>query len=158
MERSTENAECRMQNTAPREGLGFEPRIVAFCCQHCAYTAADLAGSLRLQYPHNVRIVRLLCTGKTDPVFFLRAFESGADGVFVAGCMEGECHFLQGNLRAKKRVNYAKRLLDEVGIGGERLEMYNMSAGEGRKFAAAAREMTERIRNLGPSPLNGVRP
>jgi coenzyme F420-reducing hydrogenase delta subunit len=109
---------------------------------------------MRLQYPHNIRIVRLLCTGKIDPVFFLRAFESGADGVLVAGCMEGECHFVEGNLRARKRVVYAKKLLDEVGLGGERLEMYNMSAGEGGKFAAAAKEITERIRSLGPS---GVR-
>ena len=90
---------------------GFEPKIVAFCCHYCAYTAADLAGSMRLQYPPNVRVVRLLCTGKTDPIFFLKAFEGGADGVFVAGCMEGDCHFLQGNYRAKKRVRYTKGLL-----------------------------------------------
>jgi coenzyme F420-reducing hydrogenase delta subunit len=134
-----------LQNTG-----GFEPRVVAFCCQFCAYTAADLAGSLRMQYPHNIRIVRLLCTGKTDPVFFLKAFESGADGVLVAGCMEGECHFIEGNLRARKRVDYAKKLLDEVGIGGERLQMYNMSAGEAAKFVAAAKEMTERLKKLGP--------
>ena len=132
---------------------GFEPVIVAFCCQYCAYAAADLAGSMRLQYSPHVRVVRLLCTGKTDPIFFLRAFEGGADGVFVAGCLEGNCHFVEGNLRAKKRVSHAKSLLDEVGIGGERLDMYNMSAGEGAKFAAAADEMTERIRALGPSPL-----
>ena len=102
-------------------------------------------------------IVRLLCTGKTDPIFFLKAFEGGADGVFVAGCMEGNCHFLEGNLRAKKRVRYAKKLLDEIGLGGERLEMFNMSAGEGAKFAAAANEMTERVRKLGPSPLKGTK-
>jgi coenzyme F420-reducing hydrogenase delta subunit len=108
---------------------------------------------MRLQYPANVRVIRLLCTGKTDPIFFLKAFEGGADGVFVAGCMEGNCHFLEGNLRARKRVQYAKGLLEEVGIGGQRLEMYNMSAGEGAKFAAAAEEMTARIRALGPSPL-----
>jgi F420-non-reducing hydrogenase iron-sulfur subunit len=134
---------------------GFEPKITAFCCQYCAYAAADLAGSMRLQYAPNVRIVRLLCTGKVDPIFFLKAFEGGADGVFVAGCMPGNCHFLEGNLRAKKRVTYAKKLLDEVGLGGDRLEMYNMSAGEGAKFAAAADEMTERVRKLGPSPLRG---
>jgi coenzyme F420-reducing hydrogenase delta subunit len=141
------------QSTPEETGTEFQPRIVAFCCQYCAYAAADLAGSMRLQYPPNVRVIRLLCTGKTDPIYFLKAFEGGADGVFVAGCMEGNCHFLEGNLRAKKRVHYAKRLLDEVGIGGERLEMYNMSAGEGAKFAAAAEEMTARIKGLGPSPL-----
>lgn len=137
-------------------GTDFEPVIVAFCCQYCAYAAADLAGSSRLQYSPSVRVVRLLCTGKTDPIFFLKAFEGGADGVFVAGCMEGNCHFLEGNLRAKKRVQYAKRILDEIGLNGERLEMFNMSAGEGPKFAAAADTMTARIKELGPSPLRGV--
>ena len=139
-----------------KEAEEFEPKIVAFCCHYCAYSAADLAGSMRLQYPPNVRIVRLLCTGKIDPIFFLKAFEGGADGVFVAGCMEGDCHFLEGNYRAKKRVHYAKQLLDEVGIGGERLEMFNMSAGEGTKFAVASKEMTARIKQLGPSPLSAT--
>ena len=96
----------------------FEPTIVAFCCHFCAYTAADLAGTMRLQYPPNVRIVRLPCTGKVDVRFLLEAFEKGADGVYVAGCLEGDCHFLTGNFRAKKRVAYAKRLLDEIGIRG----------------------------------------
>ena len=94
----------------------FEPTIVAFCCHFCAYTAADLAGTMRLQYPPNVRIVRLPCTGKVDVRFLLEAFEKGADGVYVAGCLEGDCHFLTGNFRAKKRVAYAKRILDEIGI------------------------------------------
>lgn len=140
---------------APAAAADFEPIIVAFCCQFCAYAAADLAGSSRLQYAPNVRVVRLLCTGKTDPIFFLKAFEGGADGVFVAGCMEGNCHFLEGNLRAKKRVQYAKGILDEIGLGGGRLEMFNMSAGEGPKFAAAADTMTARVKELGPSPLRG---
>jgi len=131
----------------------FEPRIIAFCCQYCAYSAADLAGSMRLQYPPNVRIVRLMCTGKVDPVYLMKAFEEGADGVFVAGCLEGKCHFLEGNLRAKKRVRYVKKLLDEIGVGGDRLEMFNMSSGEGPKFATAAKEMTERVKQLGPSPV-----
>jgi coenzyme F420-reducing hydrogenase delta subunit len=136
-----------------RTGGEFEPKIAAFCCHYCAYAAADLAGSMRLQYPPNVRVIRLLCTGKTDPLFFLKAFEGGADGVFVAACLEGNCHFLEGNLRAKKRVQYTQKLLDEVGIGGQRLELFNMSAGEGARFAAAAREMTARIKALGPSPV-----
>jgi coenzyme F420-reducing hydrogenase delta subunit len=131
----------------------FEPTIVAFCCHFCAYTAADLAGTMRLQYPPNVRIIRLPCTGKVDVRFLLEAFEKGADGVYVAGCLEGDCHFLTGNFRAKKRVAYAKRLLDEIGFGGERLEMYNMSAAMGPRFAEVAREMTEKIRKLGPSPI-----
>lgn len=131
----------------------FEPVIVAFCCHYCAYTAADLAGTMRLQYPPNLRIIRVPCTGKVDILFLLNAFEEGADGVYVAGCLEGDCHFLKGNLRAKKRVALAKRLLEEVGIGGERLEMYNMSAAMGPLFAEVAREMTEKIKKLGPSPL-----
>ncbi len=135
----------------------FEPHIVAFCCQYCAYSAADLAGSMRLQYPPNVRIVRLMCSGKVDPVYLMKAFEGGADGVFVAGCLEGTCHFIEGNLWAKKRVRYVKKLLDEIGVGGERLEMFNMSSGDAPKFVAAAKEMTERIKRLGPSPVKAHR-
>ncbi len=131
----------------------FEPTIIAFCCHFCAYTAADLAGTMRLQYPANIRIVRIPCTGKIDVRFLLEAFEKGADGVYVAGCLEGDCHFLTGNLRAKKRVAMAKRILEDAGIGGDRLEMYNMSAAMGPRFAEVAREMTEKIRQLGPSPI-----
>ena len=126
----------------------FEPTIIAFCCQYCAYSAADLAGSMRAQYPANVRIVRLMCTGKVDPIFLMKAFEEGADGVFVAGCLEGNCHFVAGNLWAKKRVRYIKGLLEEIGVGGDRLEMFNMSSGEAPKFVAAVNQMTERIKGL----------
>ncbi|MGB9859071.1 MAG: hydrogenase iron-sulfur subunit [Moorellaceae bacterium] len=132
----------------------FEPKIVAFCCYYCAYSAADLAGSMRLQYPANVRLIEIPCTGKTDVRILLEAFEDGADGVYVAGCLEGDCHFLKGNLRAKKRVQYTKKILDEVGIGGERLEMFNLSGSMGPRFAEIAREFTEKIKRLGPSPLN----
>lgn len=132
----------------------FEPKIVAFACYYCAYSAADLAGSMRLQYPANVRVIETPCSGKTDIRVLLEAFEKGADGVYVLGCMEGDCHFLKGNLRAKLRVKEAKKILDEVGLGGERLEMYNLSAAMGPRFAEIAKEFTERIRKLGPSPLN----
>lgn len=135
------------------ESNNFEPQIVAFCCHYCAYGAADLAGSMRLNYPANVKIVKLPCTGKVDILYLLKAFEDGADGVYVAGCLEGNCHFTDGNIKAKRRVNRAKKLLDEIGIGGNRLEMFNMSASMGPKFAEAAREMTEKIRNLGANPL-----
>ena len=131
----------------------FEPVVVAFCCHFCAYTAADLAGTMRLQYPPNIRIVRIPCTGKVDVRFLLEAFEKGADGVYVAGCLEGDCHYLKGNFRAKKRVALAKQILEDAGIGGDRLEMYNMSAAMGPRFAEVAREMTEKIRKLGPSPI-----
>jgi F420-non-reducing hydrogenase iron-sulfur subunit len=127
---------------------------VAFCCYYCAYSAADLAGSLRLQYPPTVRMIEQPCSGKIDIRLLLQAFEEGADGVYVAGCLEGDCHFLKGNIRAKKRVNAARKILDQVGVGGERLEMFNLSGSMGPKFADLAIEMTERILILGPSPLN----
>jgi coenzyme F420-reducing hydrogenase delta subunit len=131
----------------------FEPLVVAFCCHFCAYTAADLAGTMRLQYPPNIRIIRIPCTGKVDVRHLLEAFEKGADGVYVAGCLEGDCHYLKGNFRAKKRVVLAKQILEDAGIGGDRLEMYNMSAAMGPRFAEVAQEMTEKIRKLGPSPI-----
>lgn len=132
---------------------GFEPQIVGYCCHYCAFAAADLAGSMRLHYPTNVLIVKLPCTGRVDVLHLLRAFERGADGVFVAGCLEGTCHFMEGNFQAKRRVQYAKRILDEIGVGGDRLEMYNLSSSDGPRFAEIATEMTERIRELGPSPI-----
>ena len=131
----------------------FEPVIVAFCCHYCAYGAADLAGSMRLQYPSTIRVIKLPCSGTIDVLHILRAFELGADGVMVAGCLEGTCHFLEGNYHAKRRVERAKRMLAEVGLEKERLEMFNMSAAEGPVFAEVVREMTERIKELGPSPL-----
>ena len=104
---------------------------------------------MRLSYPTNVKIVKVPCTGRVDILLILKAFESGVDGVYLAGCLEGECHFLRGNLRAKKRVQYAKTLLDEVGLGSGRVEMYNMSSAQGQRFAEVAREMTEKIKALG---------
>ena len=131
----------------------YEPKVVAFCCHYCAYSAADLAGSMRLEYSPNVRIVRLMCTGKVDTLHLLKAFEDGADAVFVAGCEEGSCHFQEGNLFARQKVIEAKNLLKEVGIEPERLEMYHIAASNSVLFAKAADEMTERARKLGPNPL-----
>ena len=137
----------------------FEPVIIAFCCHYCAYTAADMAGSQRLSYPPNIKIIRVPCSGKVDTIHLLKAFENGADGVYVAGCLEGDCHFKSGNVRSAKRVAYARKLLDSIGIGGERLEMINLSAGMGERFAEMAGQITERIRSLGPNPIrNGGRP
>jgi len=135
----------------------FEPRIVAFCCHYCSYAAADLAGSMRLQYPANIKIIKIPCTGKIDVMYLLDAFEEGADGVIVAGCEEGSCHFITGNIRAKKKVKHTKKLLEEIGIEGERLEMFNLSAAMGQKFADITREMTEIVKKLGPSPLSKSR-
>ncbi len=133
----------------------FEPVIVAFCCHYCAYTAADMAGSQRLSYPANVKIVRVPCSGKVDAIHILKAFEKGADGVYVAGCLEGDCHFKTGNLTAARRVRSVQKLLDDIGIGSERVAMVMMSAGMGQGFAQIATEFTARIRRLGPNPANG---
>jgi len=130
-----------------------EPLILAFCCHYCAYAAADLAGSMRLRYPSSVRVLRLPCTGKIEVNYILAAFERGVDGVIVAGCLEGGCHFLEGNLRARRRVERAKQLLAEIGIEPERLEMFNLSSAEGTRFAQIVTEMSQRLARLGPSPL-----
>jgi coenzyme F420-reducing hydrogenase delta subunit len=133
----------------------FEPEITVLTCIYCGYMSADTAGALRLQYPPNIRLVRLPCTGKTDVGYILKAFEAGADGVYVVGCPIGNCHHVRGNERGKARVERAKKLLDEIGLGGERLEMFFVSGGMGATFAKYAEEMTERIRALGPSLLHG---
>jgi coenzyme F420-reducing hydrogenase delta subunit len=132
---------------------GFEPEIIVFACHYCAYAAADLAGSMRLQYPSNIRMIKLPCTGKLEVIHLLRALEAGADGVYAAGCLEGECHYLKGNLWAKKRVGYVKKLLEEIGVDPGRVEMYNMSSAMGPQFAETARDFTARIRGLGPNPV-----
>ena len=107
---------------------------------------------MRLSYPTNVKIMKVPCTGRVDIIHILKAFEGGADGVYLVGCLEGDCHYLVGNLRARKRVEYVKHLLDECGTGGERVAMYNLSSAQGQRFAEIAREMTEKIKELGPSP------
>jgi F420-non-reducing hydrogenase iron-sulfur subunit len=132
----------------------FEPTIVAFCCHYCAYTAADMAGSQRRCYPPNVKIVRVPCSGKVDALHIMKAFQKGADGVYVAGCLSGDCHFKNGNVRAEKRVQATRKLLEEIGIGGERLEMVKISAGMGERFAEIAERMTVKIKELGPNPIH----
>jgi F420-non-reducing hydrogenase iron-sulfur subunit len=131
----------------------FEPEITVFTCIYCGYMSADTAGALRTQYPPNIKLVRLPCSGKTDVGYILKAFEQGADGVYVVGCPIGNCHHVRGNERGKARVERAKKLLDEIGLGGERLDMFFLSGGMGATFAQHAEEITERIRALGPSPL-----
>lgn len=131
----------------------FEPKIVAFCCHYCAYASADLAGSMRLQYPAGVRIIRTPCTGRLETEYYMKAFENGADGVLVAGCLEGGCHFIDGNLFAKKRVNAARDILEESGIEKERLRMVNISAAMATNLAGVIREMVDTIKKLGPNTL-----
>mgnify|MGYP001815646085 FL=1 len=108
---------------------------------------------MRLQYPTSIKIIRVPCTGKVDLLHILRAFEKGADGVYVVGCLEGDCHFNNGNFRARKRVEQAQNILNTIGIEGERAQMYNLSSSEGPRFAEYAREMDEKIRKLGPNPI-----
>lgn len=128
----------------------FEPQIIAFCCNYCSYAAADLAGSIRMTYPANVKIVLVPCSGRVDPLHLIHALEKGADGVFVAGCREGDCHFETGNIKAKKRAAYVRGLLEEMGIEPERVEMFNIAASDAPKFVQVARTVTEKIRHLGP--------
>ena len=128
----------------------FEPQIIAFCCNYCSYAAADLAGSIRLTYPANIKIILVPCSGRVDPLHLIRTLEKGADGVFIAGCLEGDCHFETGNFKAKKRTLYVRHLLDEMGIELDRVQMFNIAASDAPKFAHVARTMTERIRELGP--------
>ena len=132
----------------------FEPIIIAFCCHYCAYASADLAGSMRLQYPPNIRIIRTPCTGRLEVEYFLKAFENGADGVLVAGCEEGGCHFMEGNFIAKRRVNYTRTLISESGLEMERLRMVNIGAADARPFVEIVQDMVETVRKLGPSLLN----
>ena len=108
---------------------------------------------MRLQYPTNINIIRVPCTGKLDILHILRAFEKGADGVYAVGCMEGDCHYNTGNLRARKRVEQAAKILDTVGVGGQRVQMRNLSSGEGPLFVKFAKEIVEKIKELGPNPL-----
>ncbi len=130
-----------------------DPTIVAYCCHYCAYTAADMAGSMRLSYPSGIKIIRIPCTGKVDPIYVMRALQEGADGVLVAGCLEGDCHFKNGNIKAMKRIAYVKKMLDEIGIDPSRVDMVLMSAGMGTQFARIVTEFTEKIRQLGPCSL-----
>ena len=109
---------------------------------------------MRLDYPASIKIVRVPCTGKVDLMYLLTVIQKGADGVYVVGCLEGSCHYKKGNFKARERVEHARNLLEEVGIEGDRIRMYNLSSGEGPTFAAYAREMTENIKALGPNPLN----
>ena len=132
----------------------FEPKIVGFLCNWCAYAGADLAGVSRIQYPPNIRIIRVMCSGRIDPAFILEALKDGADGVLVAGChLPSDCHYLSGNFKALRRVTLLKKVLQEFGIEPERVRLEWVSASEGDKFAAVVKDMVEQIKKLGPSPL-----
>ena len=132
--------------------MSFEPKIVAFLCNWCAYAGADMAGTSRIKYPANVVPIRVMCSGRVDPEFVLDAFEKGADGVFIGGCHPGDCHYVSGNYRTRKRVIMMKKLLEEMGINPARLRLEWVSATEGKKFATVIEEFVNEIKELGPSP------
>ena len=131
----------------------FEPKIVAFFCNWCSYAAADLAGTSRLQYPPNIRTIRVMCSGRVSELLILKAFAVGADGVLVSGCHPGDCHYMKGNLSARRRVAGLKPFLKAVGISSDRLRLQWVGASEGLKMAESVTDFTETIRKLGPNPL-----
>lgn len=129
----------------------FEPKILAFCCNWCAYAGADLAGVSRFQMPTNVRVIRVMCSGRVPPELIIRALANGLDGVMVLGCHPGECHYSEGNYLTRRRAHVLKRLLDYIGIEPERFQLRWVSAAEGAKFSAVVKETTDKIKALGPN-------
>ncbi len=134
--------------------MAFEPKILSFLCNWCAYAGADLAGISRFQYPPNTRVIRVMCSGRVDPSFIPRAFLAGFDGVMVLGCHPGDCHYLTGNYQAERKMTLTRKLLDMAAIGSERLLLDWVSAGEGERFSQVVRQFIEKIRGLGPFPLD----
>ena len=128
----------------------FQPKIVAFVCNWCTYTGADLAGTSRLKYQPNVRLIRLPCTGRIDPVFIIKAFEKGADGVLVSGCHPGDCHYNLGNLHARRRFILFSELMNYIGIDSSRLHFSWVSASEGKKWVDVINEVIDKVREVGP--------
>jgi coenzyme F420-reducing hydrogenase delta subunit len=132
----------------------FEPKILSFLCNWCAYAGADLAGISRFQYPPNTRVIRVMCSGRVDPIFIPKALLVGYDGVMILGCHPGDCHYLTGNYQAEKKINLTRKLLNMAGIDSERLLLDWVSAGEGERFSQVVRQFIEKIRTLGPFPLD----
>lgn len=136
----------------------FEPKIIGFLCNWCSYAGADLAGVSRLQYPPNIRVVRVMCSGRVDPIIPIEVFEKGADGVLILGCHPGDCHYSEGNLYEERKVKMLKKLLALTGLGADRLKLEWVSASEGQRFAQLVTEFTSQIKKLGPSPVSGKHP
>jgi F420-non-reducing hydrogenase iron-sulfur subunit len=144
-----------MSETSPAIG-NFEPRIVAFFCNWCTYTASDLAGTARMEYAPNVRVVRIMCSGRLDPQFVLDALRLGADGVLIGGCHPGDCHYLEGNYKCLRRYELLKRMLEQFGIEPERVRLEWISAAEGDRVRDVCNEMVEQVRELGPLNLEPI--
>jgi F420-non-reducing hydrogenase iron-sulfur subunit len=130
--------------------MAFEPKIVGFLCNWCSYAGADLAGTSRTKYAPNVRIIRVMCSGRVEPTFVLKAFKEGADGVLVCGCHPGDCHYMEGNYKISRRIPLLKKMLSQFGIEEERLRLEWVSASEGDRFASIVNDMTKTVRELGP--------
>jgi F420-non-reducing hydrogenase iron-sulfur subunit len=132
----------------------FEPNILGFLCNWCSYAGADLAGTSRMKYPTNLKSIRVMCSGRVDPAFVLDAFKKGIDGVLIAGCHPGDCHYQSGNYKTNRRVKLLKKLLEELGIDPKRLRFEYVSASEGQKFATVVTEFVAEMKKLGPNPLD----
>jgi len=134
---------------------GYEPTIIAFVCNWCTYTAADLAGTSRLSYPANVRLIRMMCTGMVDPKYVIKALLEGADAVLISGCHPGDCHYINGNLKARRRVKLLKEILPRFGFDDARVRLTWIGASEGNVFANTIREVVSQVKALGPSEVRG---
>lgn len=136
--------------------MEFKPTIVSFLCNWCSYTGADLAGTSRMKYAPNIRVIRVMCSGRVDPTFVLTAFNEGADGVLICGCHPGDCHYHEGNYKCLRRYHLLQKYIQQMGIHKDRLRLAWVSASEGKQFAALADEMTETVTALGPSEIKEV--
>ncbi len=141
-----------IENTESQKDSGYEPLIICFACNWCSYAAADLAGVSRIQYPHNVRIIRVMCSGMVHPNLVIDALTKGADGVLMCGCHPGDCHYREGNLRAQSRAEAIKLMLQDFGLEEERYRLEWVSASEGARFAKVVTDMVADLKKLGPSP------
>ena len=135
----------------------FEPNIIGFLCNWCSYAGADLAGTSRMKYPPNIKSIRVMCSGRVDPVFVLEALRKGADGVLIAGCHSGDCHYQSGNYKANRRMKLLKKLLEDMAIEPGRVRFEYISASEGAKFASVVTEFVDELKKMGPSPLKEVK-
>jgi F420-non-reducing hydrogenase iron-sulfur subunit len=135
----------------------FEPNIIGFLCNWCSYAGADLAGTSRMKYPPNIKSIRVMCSGRVDPVFVLEALRKGADGVLIGGCHPGDCHYQSGNYKANRRIKLLKKLLEEMAVSPGRVRFEYISASEGAKFASVVTEFVDQLKKMGPNPLKEVK-
>ncbi|MEW6243409.1 MAG: hydrogenase iron-sulfur subunit [Bacillota bacterium] len=142
-----------MSVPAQKTASDFEPKIIALLCNWCTYTGADLAGTSRIQYPPNIRVIRVMCSGSVDPLYIIKPILEGADGVLVGGCHAGDCHYVNGNYKARRRVAIAKNVLSQFGIPGDRVWFRFISASEGKLFADTVTKMVATLKQLGPNPM-----